>query len=258
MAEMAKRAVYLITGASSGIGLEMTKQLAARGDKVFATCRARASSGSGVDAISTIAGDVTVIEGIDMTDDAVGAPLRAALEGVELDVVVHNAGSVNGTRALSGMAVMGEQKFDLVSMERMRAAFEVNTLGPLKVQQAVDGLMKAPGGKVVVISTGFASIGDNGSGGTYAYRTSKAAVNMVTKSMACDFKERGVAVAAVAPGILITEFGPGAEAMTKFGAKPVDQGVTRIIEAIDGLQMETTGQFLMIPTAGGPAKEMPW
>ena len=133
-------------------------------------------------------------------------------------------------------------------MERMRAAFEVNTLGPLKVQQAVNGMLKAPGGKVVVISTGFASIGDNSSGGTYAYRTSKAAVNMVTKSWACDFKERGVAVAAVAPGMLITEFGPGAEAMAKFGARPVDQGVSRIIDAMDGLQIETTG-VTMIPRA---------
>lgn len=257
---MAERppAVYLITGASSGIGLELTKQLAARGDRVFATCRARASSGSGVDAISAVAGDVTVIEGIDVTDDGVGAPLQKALEGVVLDAVVHNAGSVNGTREMTGPSVMGDQKFDVVSMERMRAAFEVNTLGPLKVQQAVNGLMKAPGGKVVIISTGFGSIGDNGSGGTYAYRASKAAVNMVSKSMACDFKERGVAVAAIAPGMLITEFGPGAEMMAKWGAKPVDQAVTRLIDAMDGMQLETTGQFLMIPTAGGPAKEMPW
>lgn len=175
---------------------------------------------SGVDALSAVAGDVTVIDGIDVTDDGVGAALRAALDGAALDVVVHNAGTLNGTRALTGMAAMGDQKFDAISAERMRAAFEVNTLGPLKVQQAVQPLVRAPGGKVVVISTGFASIGDNGSGGTYAYRASKAAVNMVAKSMACDFKDRGVAVAAIAPGMLVTEFGPGAEAMAKFGAIP--------------------------------------
>ena len=69
---------YVITGASSGIGLELVKQLAARGDKVFATCRKRESSMTGVDQISKIEGDVTIIEGIDVSSDDVGAKLAAS------------------------------------------------------------------------------------------------------------------------------------------------------------------------------------
>merc|ERR1712137_682580 len=105
------------------------------------------------------------------------------------------------------------------------------------------------GGKIAIISTGFASIGDNGSGGTYAYRASKAAVNMVGKSMACDFKkeasEKKIAVALIAPGFVATEFGPGKEMMSKWGGAPVDQAGTAIIKCLDELTMEKTGKFWM-------------
>merc|ERR1712146_773660 len=99
---------------------------------------------------------------------------------------------------------MAEQNLVNVTAERMRAAFEVNTLGPLKVQQALLGanLMAAPGGKVAIISTGFGSITDNTSGGNYAYRTSKAAVNMISKCLSCDLKGKGISVMAIAPGMV--------------------------------------------------------
>ena len=98
-AAVAKQLTWVITGASSGIGLEVVKQVAARGDKVFATCRKKASSASGVDAISAISGDVTIIEGVDIADDGVGAVLASSpLAGVSIDVIMHNAGSLNGTR----------------------------------------------------------------------------------------------------------------------------------------------------------------
>eukprot|EP00591_Stephanopyxis_turris_P004428 CAMPEP_0195522278 /NCGR_PEP_ID=MMETSP0794_2-20130614/20266_1 /TAXON_ID=515487 /ORGANISM="Stephanopyxis turris, Strain CCMP 815" /LENGTH=255 /DNA_ID=CAMNT_0040651997 /DNA_START=12 /DNA_END=776 /DNA_ORIENTATION=+ len=253
-------ATYFITGASSGIGLELVKQLATRGDKLFCTCRKRGSSQTGVDAISDVPGDVTVIEGIDVASDSVGATLKAspALSGVIIDVIIHNAGSLSGTRDVPSGELMSEQKLEAVSMDRMRAAFEVNTLGPLRVQQALLPQMKTPGSKVAIISTGFASIGDNTSGGNYAYRTSKAGVNMIAKSLSCDLSKKEISVVAIAPGFVVTEFGPGADSMAKWGAKPVDQAGRGIIKVIDSLSMENTGRFFMVPSSGDEPKEMPW
>merc|ERR1719498_1981734 len=153
---------------------------------------------------------------------------------------------------------MAEQKLDVVTTERMTAAFEVNTLGPLRVQQALNAQMASPGGKVAIISTGMGSIGDNGSGGIYAYRTSKAAVNMVAKSMSCDLKEKGIAVNAVAPGFVVTEFGAGAEKMAAMGGKPVDQAGKGIIKILDELTIETTGKFMMVRSSDGQAEEFKW
>ena len=80
---------YVVTGASSGIGLELVKQLAARGDKVFATVRTKSSSASGIDLISSVQGDVTIIENVDVMSDDVGNALTASpLSGVQIDCLV--------------------------------------------------------------------------------------------------------------------------------------------------------------------------
>jgi len=259
--------VYLVTGASSGIGLELVKQLAKQQGtkKVFATVRKKESSSTGIDEISSVInkgdnGDVvTIIEGIDVSSDNVGQVLVSALDGTIIDVVIHNAGSVNGTRDIHGSDLMSDQKLENVTTDRMRKAFEVNTLGPLRVQQALlnASLMKSPGSKVAIISTGLASLADNTSGGTYAYRTSKAGVNMITKCLSCDLKEKGIAVMAIAPGFVETEFGPGHAKMKAWGAMPVEQSCKGVLELLNSMTMDNTGTFFCVKK-DGTTHEMPW
>ena len=244
---------WVVTGTSSGIGLELTKQIleADSANVVYATVRTRASSASGEDHIGKLAALYTdrlkILEGIDIAEDAVKAKLAAALEGVTVDVVIHNAGGLAGYGAsrpeLKGMEHMGVQSMDNVSMEMMQATFNLNTLGPLRVQQAVNPMLKSPGGKVAVISTGFGSISDNGSGGVYAYRVSKAGVNMLTKNLSCDLKKKDIAAVAINPGMVKTEFGPGLAALTHMGALDVDVSCKGVLKVIDALTMETTGTY---------------
>lgn len=256
---------YLITGTSGGIGLGLVKALAARGDKVYATVRSRKSTGSGEDLISAVEGDVTVLEGIDVTNDDVGAKLSAALEGVRLDVVVHNAGGIanrDGPEAPKGMDSFadggggpgGAKPANLqgVTTERMLAAFQVNTLGPLRVQQALTAQM-GPGGKVCIISTGMGSISDNSSGGLYAYRTSKTAVNMVMRNIALDLKSLEIAVMAINPGMVATDFGPGYDAMQSFGSMPVEESVSQLVQIFDDVcVMQNTGKFWTVKKGATP------
>ena len=249
----------VVTGASSGIGLELVTLLAARGDKVFATVRKLQSSQTGKDLISAVPGDVTIIEGVDVAKDTVGDVFAASpLAGVTIDAVIHNAGTMNASRSVAANKIMDEQSLENITMDRMRATFEVNTLGPLRVQKALQAQMKSPGGKVAVISTGLASIGDNTSGGKYAYRVSKAAVNMVTKCFACDMKKAGISVVAIAPGFVATEFGPGLEALKKWGGKPVSQAGEGIIATLDAMSLENTGEFRMVTSSTGEVKSFLW
>ena len=258
---------YVITGTSSGIGLELTKQILAMDDTVvYATLRTRKSSASGEDAIGGLAatyGDrLKIVEGIDIAEDACKAKLAAALEGVTVDVLIHNAGGLAGygekRPELKGMEHMGVQSMDSVSMEMMQATFNLNTLGPLRVQQAVNPMLKSPGGKVATISTGFGSISDNGSGGVYAYRVSKAAVNMLTKNFACDLKKKDIAAVAINPGMVKTEFGPGLAALTHMGALDVDVSVKGVLKVISALTMETTGSYWAACTKANDGEPAPF
>ena len=99
---------------------------------------------------------------------------------------------------------------------------------------------------MAIISTNLASIDDNTSGGSYAYRSAKAAVNMIGKSMSCDLKDKNISVSLIAPGFVATEFGPGKAKMEGYGAMAVDIAAKGIISIIDSMTMDNTGKFSLV------------
>lgn len=244
---------YVVTGASSGIGLELVRQLAARGDRVYATVRSKTSSVSKTDEISSISGNVTIIEGVDVTEDNVGEVLASsALAGVAINVIVHNAGGYNGSSDNRQMAAVGEQSITSISADTMLAAFQLNTLGPMRVQQALQDQIVSPGGKVMVISTGMGSIGDNGSGKHYAYRCSKAAMNMMAKGWSVDLKDKEITVQCITPGMVVTDF-LDKGMMASMGGMSVETSVNGILQVFEQANMETTGKFRSVYKDKPPA-----
>jgi len=209
-------ALILITGTNQGIGLEMAKQYKARGDEVIAVCR-KASEDlqeSGVE----------IIENVDVTDDASVANLVAAVGSRKIDVLINNAGVL--TRE-----TLGDLNFD-----RMRVQYEVNTLGPLRVSAALADKL-ADGGKVGIVTSRVGSMADNGSGGNYGYRMSKAAANMVGVNLSHDFKPREIAVGLLHPGYVRTNMTGGN------GETDAASAASGLIERMDALSMASTGTF---------------
>lgn len=264
MSEESSTTTYLVTGASSGLGLEFVKQLAGRtgttNTHVVATCRKKTSSATGIDHISAVAAAegnlVTILEGIDVASDDCKEKIIEGLAQADcksIDVVIHNAGVMGGGKE--------SQSFENVTPEMILSTVNLNGVGPLRVQQALhsNGYMggsESSGGKVIVITSGLGSIGDNGSGGYYAYRGSKALVNMITKSMSADLKSKGISVMALAPGFVATEFGGyGPEALAKMGGITPEKSVGQMVQAIDELSLETTGRYICVDKNGDAPKE---
>ena len=209
----------LVTGANRGIGLALTRAFRARGDAVIAVCR-RSS-----DALEATGAQVE--PGIDVTDgDALDA-LARRLSDVRIDTLVLNAGVLER----ESLGDIDEAGFD-----SMRRQFEVNALGPLRVAQALlDNL--ADGAKVGIVTSRMGSVADNGSGGRYGYRASKAAVNAIGKSLAVDLQPRGIAVFLLHPGYVATDMVGGT------GDVSPEQAAAQLVERLDGLTLEQTGTF---------------
>ena len=254
---------YLVTGASSGIGLEFVKQLSAKTSDgpvhVIATCRKLTSSATGADGISSVkaveGNSITIITGIDVTQDDCKTKLVEGLpESCKtIDVVIHNAGGM-GTKSYD------EQNFENVTPDLILNNVNLNGVGPLRIQQALhsNGYMGSGPGKVILITSGLGSIGDNSSGGLYAYRSSKALANMMFKSLSCDLKPMGIAVMCMAPGMVATEFGSfGKENLKKMGAISVDMSVGQMLIAVDELSLESTGKYMCVDKNGSKPKEFP-
>ena len=209
-------ATVFITGSNRGIGLELVRALQGRGDHVIATCR------SASDALRDTG--ATVVEGIDVSDDACIPRLREALGGGAPDIVICNAG------------VLSAETLGDIDWDAMRRQFEVNTLGPLRVAEAVLPSMQR-GGKFVIITSRMGSVEDNTSGGMYGYRVSKAGVNMVGRSLAHDVADRGIAVQLLHPGYVRTDMTKGN------GLIDPDESAATLIARIDELTAEQSGTF---------------
>ena len=208
----------VITGANRGIGLELARQLTDRGYRVIGVCR-QASPDLNATAVQ-------VEDGVDVTDSGSLADLAERLRGTRIDLLINNAGLLQSS-SLEGI----ESEIDA-----WRAQFEVNSLSPVRVTSMLRNHLN-DGGKVIIITSRMGSIADNTSGGSYAYRMSKAAVNAAGVSLAHELKDRDIAVGLLHPGYVRTD-------MTgNTGHVDPREAAASLIERIDELNMDNTGSF---------------
>ena len=229
----------LITGASRGIGLEFCRQYAAAGGwRVLACCREPGKA----DALNKLAGrypKLIQVHALDITNHAQIERLAQTLSAESIDLLINNAG-VYPAADRTG--------FGHTDYAEWMAAFNINTMAPLKMVEAfVQQIARSQLKLVVTVTSQMGSIDDNGSGGSYLYRSSKAAANMVVKSLAVDLKDKGITSVAFNPGWVKTDMG-GPNAMI-----PVEQSVADMRKVIDGLTLADTGKFI-----GNDGVVIPW
>lgn len=226
----------LITGANRGIGLEHTRVFASRGIHVFATVRSLSDAAELNELAAANPGHITVLE-YDAANPEAPGMLKAAVGEVPIDLLLANAGAMGGK----------SQSFGSVDVADVMQLVLVNSLAPLKLAEAfADNVARSERKLIAFQSSQMGSIGDS-SGGYYAYRVSKAALNMVAKGVSNDLKSRGVIVMTLHPGWVKTRMG-GSNAPLS-----VEQSVTGQQRLFDRLTMSDSGHFFNYD-----GKELPW
>jgi len=212
---MSNAQTALVTGANRGIGLSLVKHLTARGVSVIGACRNQSDE---------LAATGARIETVDVTNDASVRALAERLADTRLDLLINNAG------------VLRRDDLGRLDWDSLRLQFEVNSLGPLRVTEALRERL-ADGAKVAIVSSRMGSIADNTSGGAYGYRMSKAAVNAAGRSLAHDLRPAGHPVVILHPGWVKTDMTNGR------GNWGPDEAAAGLLEQIDALDLSSTGTF---------------
>jgi NAD(P)-dependent dehydrogenase (short-subunit alcohol dehydrogenase family) len=217
----------LITGANRGLGLEFARRYLADGWQVYAACR-DPTSASELRQLADGSGQKLRIIAFDVTEPASITAAAAELEGTAIDVLLNNAG-MGGPRG---------QSIGSIDYQTWARVLDVNTLGPMRVAEAfVDNVAQSERKLIVTITSGMGSIGDNTSGGAFAYRSSKAAVNMVMRSLAIDLAPRGITCVVINPGWVRTDMGGPHATLTPA------ESVRRLSRFIDTLGQAQSGKF---------------
>jgi len=225
----------LITGANRGIGLEHVRQYAAAGADVIATCRDPGAAAE-LQAIAAAHPGKVRIEALSVNDAASVSALAERLKGVAIDVLINNAGTYGPIPLPDGMA---HQTLSGMDYDIWADILATNVVSPFRITAAlIDNLKAGETKTIVMMSSGLASIGTNIYGGSHAYRSSKAALNMLAKGLAVELKGDGVTVIAMAPGWTRTALG-GPDAPYS-----VEESVAGQQKVIAGLSLDDTGKFL--------------
>lgn len=224
----------LVTGANRGIGLELCKQCVKKGWTVHATCREPENAMELLKLAQQSDGKLSVYP-LDVRNFEQLENLEAVLNSTPVDVLINNAGV-----HAKGASVFGETD-DKVWDE----AVHVNLLAPMKMMEHfIDNVANSDMKVIANITSKMGSMDDNTSGGSYAYRATKAALNAVTVSAAHDLKHRDVIVLLMHPGWVKTDMGG------PHGELSVEQAVTLLLKQIVEADMSHSGKFLDIDGSG--------
>lgn len=226
----------LVTGANRGLGLEFVKQYVADGWKVHACCR-KPGEASALQELAKGSDGQVIVHQLDVADFGRVDALAAELKDEPIDLLLNNAGVFGDRNGFGG-----------VEYKVWERTFRVNTMAPHKMTEAfADHVAKSEKKRIAHVTSKMGSIADNGSGGSYVYRSSKAALNMVAKSQALDLRGKGITVVVLHPGWVATDMG-GAGA-------PVQppESIAGMKKVLDGLTLDRTGKFFEFTGA-----EVPW
>ena len=220
--------VVLVTGANRGLGLEFARQYAAEGWQVLAACRSPKQAKQLQALAAESDGRIRVIS-MDVTDTASVRSAAAELKGAAIDLLLNNAG-VMGPR---------NERLGRLDYAAWMKVLDANSLGPMRVVEAfLENVARGRLKRIVTITSGMGSIEDNSSGGSYAYRSSKTAVNMVMKSLAIDLAPRGITCVVMNPGWVRTDMGGPR------GKISPEESIKAMRSVIARLKPKDSGKFL--------------
>ncbi len=227
-----------ITGANRGIGLGLVRQSLQRGDRVFAGCRSPENTAE-LNRLQEQHGDRLLVLPLDVTSESAIASAVDTVQGFTdgLDILFNNAG-VGGDKSPLGRL----EASDFID------TYSVNAVAPMMIAQACLPLLRRGRRPVIAnITSRMGSIADNGSGGWYSYRASKAALNMLNASLALDLADQGIISVVLHPGWVRTDMGGTGATLS------VEQSVAGLLSVVDGLTPDDSGRFL-----AWDGEEIPW
>jgi NAD(P)-dependent dehydrogenase (short-subunit alcohol dehydrogenase family) len=224
----------LVTGSNRGIGLAFVQSLAADGWRVHACCRNPDKART----LKQVEGDVHRHR-LDVTDGLKVASFARELREDEeaIDLLINNAGTDGG------WGTFGRTDYD-----DWLDALRINTLAPMRMAERFYDLVGSSEKKLIVnISSKMGSIGTISSGGSHVYRSTKAALNMITRCLSMELAARGIVVVSLHPGHVQTEMGGNGAPVS------AEDSVAGMREVIDGLTPEHSGRFFDYQ-----GEELPW
>jgi NAD(P)-dependent dehydrogenase (short-subunit alcohol dehydrogenase family) len=228
----------LISGANRGIGLEFSRQYAADGWRVLA-CSRYPEKPDALNKLAERQPEQIIIHALDVADHVQIDRLAQVLAEESIDLLINNAGIYPDS---------DKGGFGHTDYAEWIQAFRINTMAPLKLAEVfATQIARGKQKTIVTITSKMGSIADNSSGGSYLYRSSKVAVNMVVKNLSIDLRPIGITAVVLHPGWVKTDMGgPNALITT-------EQSVSGMRHVIAGLTLADSGKFF-----GCDGQLIPW
>jgi NAD(P)-dependent dehydrogenase (short-subunit alcohol dehydrogenase family) len=216
-----------ITGTNRGIGLELVRQYLLEGWQVYATARQPELAIDLQQLVTQYPQNLTLYA-LDVCNETQRQNIATALKGIPLDILINNAGVYGQNDAYFGNT----------DEEKWHDALNINTIAPMKIMELlVDNIALGDKKIIASMSSKMASMDDNGSGGSYVYRSTKAALNAIMVSVARDLKVLGISAIILHPGWVCTDMG-GAN-----GEINTEQSAQRLRSILDAVRLENSGDF---------------